>query len=66
MAKNKKDTRKVWFVEFPTHRYTQDVKTIARKGDLKILDAKVQGKREQCTGAPKLTLKPEFQPKIEE
>lgn len=62
MATQKVDKRKKWFVEFPTFRYTQDVKTLARKADLRVVDAKFQGKETNPSTAPKLTLKKEYQP----
>jgi len=48
-----------WFVNFPTYNYVEDVKELAKKNSLKIIDAKFQGKEEQCENAPKLTLKSE-------
>lgn len=48
-----------WYVEFPTYRYVEDVKELARKNGLKIIDAKFQGENKQCEKAPKLTLKKE-------
>lgn len=46
-----------WYVIFPTFQYVEDVKELARKRGLKIIDAKFQGDKEQCEKAPKLTLK---------
>jgi hypothetical protein len=69
MAKKKEDKRKVWLVAFPTYRYTQDVKTLARKNDLKIIDAKFKdsvNKEKLVEKAPALTLKKEYQPKTED
>lgn len=59
---------KIWLVEFPTYRYTQDVKKLARAKNLKIIDKRFsKGINPEivasATEAPKLTLKPEFQPK---
>ena len=54
------------FVEFPTYRYTQDVKELARKAGLKIVDIRFQGDMAQAEKAPKLTLKKEYLPKKEE
>jgi len=61
---------KLWFVQFPTYRYTQDVKKIARAKGLKIIDAKFKNnynpeKFDIASGAeiPKVTLKTEFQAK---
>ena len=45
----------VWYVEFPTFQYNEDVKDLARKNNLKIIDAIFQGENEQCDNAPKLT-----------
>ena len=55
MAEVAKDKRDVWYVEFPTYQYKEDVKALARKADLRIVDAKFQGDKKQCAKAPKLT-----------
>ena len=55
-----------WYVEFPTYRYVEDVKELARKNGLKIIDAKFQGENKQCDKAPKLTLKKELEVKQKE
>ena len=47
----------VWYVNFPTFQYNEDVKELARKAGLRIVDAKFQGKNKQCEDAPKLTVK---------
>lgn len=65
MAEKKKDNRAVWFVKFPTYVYVQDVKQVARKNDLRIVDARFQGDQKQVEKAPTLTLRKEFQPKVE-
>jgi len=50
---------KIWYVKFPTYRYNQDVKALARKAGLEIIDAQFDdGKGAEKT--PKLTLKPEY------
>ena len=49
--------KKVWYVKFPTFKYVEDVKEIARKNDLMIIDAQYQDGDAQCKNAPKLTLK---------
>ena len=57
---------KIWYVEFPTYQYNEDVKELARKNNLKIVDAIFQGENEQCAKPPKLTkIKKDIQ-KIEE
>ena len=30
---------KIWYVEFPTYQYNEDVKELAKKNGLKIIDA---------------------------
>ena len=45
----------IWYVEFPTYIYNEDVKVLARKNNLKIVDARFQGNEKQCENAPKLT-----------
>ena len=47
----------VWYVNFPTFQYKENVKEIAIKNNLKIIDARFQGENKQCEKAPKLTLK---------
>ena len=34
-----RDTRKIWLVAHPLHQYKEDVKSLARKNDLRIIDA---------------------------
>jgi hypothetical protein len=53
----KKDIRKVWYVEFPLYQYNEDVKEIARKNDLKIVDARFKGDNKQVANATELTKK---------
>lgn len=58
--------KKVWLIEFPTYRYVEDVKDLARKNNLVIYDAKMaQGFNPDYVEQkpPKLTLKPEYQRK---
>ncbi len=54
MAKQK-DERKIWYVEFPTSQYKEDVKALARKNDLRIRDARYKGENKQVANAPELT-----------
>lgn len=49
--------KKIWYVNFPTFQYKENVKELAIKNGLKIIDARFQGDNEQCEKAPKLTLK---------
>ena len=48
---------KTWFVGFPTYQYNENVKELARKHGLKIVDSKFQGATAQAENAPKLTPK---------
>ena len=45
----------IWYVEFPTFQYNEDVKELARKNNLKIIDARFQGDNKKCDKPPKLT-----------
>ena len=57
MKKNK-DTRKIWLVEHPLHQFNEDVKDLARRENLKIIDAKFDIHRDLVAGSPpKLTKK---------
>lgn len=44
----------VWYVEFPTFQYNEDVKDLAKKNNLKIIDAIFQGDNKQCDKPPNL------------
>lgn len=47
---------KLWYVEFPTYQYNEDVKELAKKNGLKIIDAQFDaGDGEK--DVPKLTKK---------
>lgn len=68
MTQQQEETRKVWLVEHPTFRYVEDVKKLARKADLIVVDPAFASEEEvadaiDAKDAPKLTLKPEFAPK---
>ena len=47
----------IWYVEFPTYKYKEDVEDLAQRNNLIIIDARFQGENKQCEKAPKLTLK---------
>ncbi len=56
----------VWFVEHPTYRYNEDVKDLAARQRLKVVDARFKDhfdKKYHAKDAPKLTLKDEYKPK---
>jgi len=46
---------KIWYVEFPTYQYNENVKELAVQGGFKIVDAKFQGENKQALKVPKLT-----------
>jgi len=46
---------KIWYVKFPTHQYNEDVKVLARKAGLKIVDARYDDG--SGVEGPKLTVK---------
>lgn len=59
----------IWFVEFPTHQYKEDVKALARKADLRIIDAKFKKgfkEEEVAKEVPKITKKSAKELKAEE
>lgn len=63
------DTKKpsIWAVPHPTFRYVEDVKAVARKAGLRVVDPAFLSAAEEADvvaakDAPKLTLKPEFAP----
>jgi hypothetical protein len=49
-----KEESKVWYVEFPTFQYKEDVKELAKKHGLKIVDVQFKGEDDGAKG-PKLT-----------
>lgn len=56
-----------WLVDFPTFRYVEDVKALARAAGLRVIDAAYANDLDRKVAvsadkAPKLTLRPEFQP----
>lgn len=59
-----------WFIEFPTYRYNENVRALAAKNGLNIVDAKYKNDpigNFEAPKVPKLTLKPEYAPeKVEE
>lgn len=60
-----KDNRKFWFVEFPTYRYNEDVKKLARAKGVRIRDARFKEQTDEKlvlpeAEAPKLSFKKEY------
>ncbi|MFL8988679.1 hypothetical protein Q8X48_13150 [Pseudomonas sp. QLc11A] len=50
--------KNIWYLPGPFHRYKDDVKAIAKKAGLRIVDANVTESREgECEKPPKVTLK---------
>lgn len=47
----------IWYVEFPTYQYNEDVKALAKKHGLKIIDAQFKSDDTGADKTPKLTLK---------
>jgi hypothetical protein len=51
----------IWYLPGPFHRYEDDVKAIAKKHGLRIVDANVTESRDgECEKAPKAKLKAEY------
>ena len=52
--------KKVWLVKFPTHLYVEDVKQLAKKNELKVIDSRYGSSVDDELvekKPPKLTLK---------
>ncbi|AOX32994.1 hypothetical protein IPC1241_19340 [Pseudomonas aeruginosa] len=55
--------KNIWYLPGPFHRYEDDVKAIAKKGGLRIIDANVTDSRDgECEKPPKAKLKAEYEP----
>lgn len=53
----------IWYVEFPTYRYNEDVPALARQSGLVVIDAAATVSRDDAAeNPPKLTLKAEYKP----
>ncbi len=55
-----------WFVEFPTFRYNEDVKDLAKENRLVVVDARFKSDpigNFAAAKVPELTLKAEYAPK---
>lgn len=53
--------KSIWYLPGPFHRYEDDVKALAKKAGLRIIDANVTESRDnEVEKAPKAKLKPEF------
>ena len=49
--------KNVWYIEFPTFKYNEDVKALAAKAGLKIVDAQFYDEDLAAEKTPKLTKK---------
>jgi hypothetical protein len=50
--------KNIWYLPGPFHRYEDDIKAIAKKAGLRIIDANVTESRDgECEKPPKVTLK---------
>lgn len=61
-----KQSRPVWYLAGPFYQYEEDVKSLAAKHGLRIIDATVTDNRDFAApqeDLPKVTIKPEFRPK---
>ena len=55
--------KNIWYLPGPFHRYEDDIKAIAKKAGLRIIDANVTESRDgECEKPPKAKLKAEFEP----
>lgn len=52
-------SNKIWYLPGPFHQYQEDVKALAKKAGLRIIDASVTGSRDgEATDVPAVTVKP--------
>lgn len=59
-----KKNMKIWYLEGPFFRYEEDVKELAAKAGVRIIDANVTKDRTgACDKPPKVTLKAKYAPK---
>ena len=55
--------KNIWYLPGPFHRYEDDIKAIAKKAGLRIIDASVTESRDgECEKSPKAKLKAEYEP----
>jgi hypothetical protein len=55
--------KNIWYLPGPFHRYEDDVKAIAKKNGLRIVDANVtEGRDGECEKPPRAKLKAEYEP----
>jgi len=55
--------KSIWYLPGPFHRYEDDVKAIAKKHGLRIVDASVTESRDgECEKPPRAKLKAEYEP----
>lgn len=52
--------KEIWYVDFPTHQYNEDVKKLAKENGLRIINSRYKGDNEGCENSPKLTKKNEL------
>lgn len=53
--------KSIWYLPGPFHRYEDDVKAIAKKAGLRIVDANVtEGRDNEAERSPKAKLKAEY------
>lgn len=55
--------KNIWYLPGPFHRYEDDIKAIAKKAGLRIIDANVTESRDgECEKPPRAKLKAEYEP----
>lgn len=60
----KKSKNPVWYLAGPFYQYTENVKELAERAGLRIIDATVTADRtDEADKVPKVTLRDEFKPK---
>lgn len=67
-VRDPKNDRPIWYLAGPFYRYAEDVKALASKVGLRIIDAEVTSDRSNAAPAeqlPKLTVLPQYMTKAE-
>lgn len=55
--------KNIWYLPGPFHRYEDDVKALAKKAGLRIIDANMTDSRDgECEKPPRAKLKAEYEP----
>ncbi|WP_338762017.1 hypothetical protein [Massilia sp. METH4] len=66
MASNPNAKKQVWYLPGPFYQYVENVKELADRAGLRIIDANVtEDRSNEAPKTPKVTIRDEFKPKAE-